>query len=893
MKYNFQGLTSTEVIESRNQFGSNELRPVEVESFWDKLKGNFKDPIIIILVVALGIMILFSFFGVTEWYEAVAIAIAVLLSTFVSTYSEFKNETSFQQLQEEAMRIYSNVFRDGQLTQLSIGEIVAGDYILLQSGDKVPADGVIMEGFVKVNEASLTGESEGVHKTSLSQTDSIPEKKLESKLWLFRGSVVDDGEAILKVQSVGEQTIYGQLARELSEGNDRLSPLQVKLKNLASLISKFGYIAAITIFVAFMLNKILIANYFDLAEISHYLSNWEQLAIDFLEAGILAIIIVVAAVPEGLPMMIAIVLSLNMRKLLKEKVLVRKLLGIETAGSLNILFTDKTGTITKGKFEPVFLISGSGNKYQAFEEIPGKLKEITSFAILENTSCVISPTGKIEGGNQSGRAVLSFLGKKERMKKSEKTVEVIKTILFNSARKFSATEVISDHEILETHQPRITLLKGAPELILEKCTHFLDEKGERKQFDKKAFTHQLNKTINKSIRLIAVATSDESLKDDETIPENCMLLGLVGIQDEIREESKQAILDAQNAGIQIVMITGDRKDTAMAIAREINLLKSENDVALSSEELQTFTDVELKTIMPALRVISRALPTDKSRLVRIAKEMDKVVGMTGDGVNDSAALSHSDVGFSMGSGTEVSKEASDIVILDDNLYSISSAIRYGRTIFKSIRKFIIFQLTVNVAAVTTAFLGPFFGFDFPLTIIQLLWINIIMDTLAAIAFGGEPALKRYMKEKPVKRDENILTGEMISSILVGGLFITIFSIVFLSSDVFKEMFFRDGLHVPKVFITAFFNLFVFLITFNSLNARTDKLNIFENIFKNKNFLIVVILILGLQVIFTYLGGNVLRTTALLPREWLTVLLLSLSIIPVDLFRKYILKQIVD
>ncbi len=891
MKYTFQGLSTHQVKENRSRFGSNELSPSEVEGFWDKLKGNFKDPIIIILCAALGIMTVFSFFGVTEWYEAVAIAIAVILSTFVSTLSEFKNETSFQKLQEEAMRISSNVFRDGQLVQLPIGEIVKEDIVLLQSGDKIPADGVIVKGTVKVNEASLTGESESIHKIPL-EGQSVPEKKTDSKYWLFRGSVVDDGEAILKVDSVGDQTFYGQLAMQLVKDENRLSPLQVKLKTLARLISKFGYIAASVIFVAFMLNKILFQNYFSPEMISSYFHNWEQFFVDILEAGILAIIIVVAAVPEGLPMMIAIVLSLNMRKLLKEKVLVRKLLGIETAGSINILFSDKTGTITKGKFEPVFFLTGNVRQYPDFAQVPLGLKDFLSVGLLENTSCVISPDGRIEGGNQSGRAVLAFLDKDYLVNKSTKT-EIVQTILFNSARKFSATEIRSDQKIPGFDKHNLTLVKGAPELILNQCTEYFLEDGSTQPFNKKAFFAQLKEISNESIRLIAIASSDERLSREEKVPGNCTLIGVIGIQDEVREESKEAVIEGKSAGIQIVMVTGDRKETAVAIAHEIGLMKSDDDIILTSDELERFTDDELKMVLPKLRVIARALPTDKSRLVRLAKEMDMVVGMTGDGVNDSAALVQSDVGFAMGSGTEVSKEASDIVILDDNLFSVANAVRYGRTIFKSIRKFIVFQLTVNVAAVTTALLGPFFGFDFPLTIIQLLWINIIMDTLAALAFGGEPALKRFMKEKPVRRDENILTGNMISSVLVGGLYIAFFSIVFLTNDYFKTLFLRNGEFDQTVFVSAFFSLFVFLITINSFNARTEKMNLFENLFKNMRFLGIIGMIISIQVVFTYIGGNILRVKPLMIDEWVAIFLLSLIIIPVDLFRKYIVKQVSD
>jgi magnesium-transporting ATPase (P-type) len=304
--------------------------------------------------------------------------------------------------------------------------------------------------------------------------------------------------------------------------------------------------------------------------------------------------------------------------------------------------------------------------------------------------------------------------------------------------------------------------------------------------------------------------------------------------------------------------------------------------------LNNKTDEELKEILPHLRIVARALPTDKSRLVRIAKDEGRVVGMTGDGVNDSAALKHSDVGFAMGSGSEVAKEAGDIVILDDNFSSIANAVRYGRTIFKSIRKFIVFQLTVNLAAVTTVFLGPMFGVEFPLTIIQLLWINIIMDTLAAIAFGGEPALERVMTEQPVRRDENIVNRYMASSILTGGLYITVMSIFFLTFPPIKELFVRDGVFNQEVFLSAFFNVFIFLIVVNSFNARTEKINIFDNINKNTMFLRIIGLITLLQVVFTYVGGTVLRSTGLLPIEWLYVALFALSIIPVDLIRKIIL-----
>ncbi|MGF1637933.1 MAG: calcium-translocating P-type ATPase, PMCA-type [Cyclobacteriaceae bacterium] len=892
MKYTFAGLTTAQADSNREKFGSNELSPQKKEQFIDKLLGNFKDPIIIILCIALLIILILSFFGITEWYEALAIGLAVLLATFVSTYSEFKNESSFQRLQEEASRITSNVFRNGHLVRLPIGQVVVSDIILLQLGDKIPADGVIIQGDIKVNQASLTGESDNVHKTAFTEnTQYNPIKDRDDDTRLLRGSVVEDGEAIFRVESVGDQTVYGKLAKELSATEERLSPLQVKLKGLAGLISKFGYIAGSLVFFTFLFNRIVIKQNFEIQLISQYFTQWDVVINDFLNAAILSIIVVVAAVPEGLPMMIAIVLSLNMRKLLREKVLVRKLLGIETAGSLNILFTDKTGTLTKGVFEPVFFLSGSNKKYKQFNEIPEQLKNTLRLAIVENTSSIISVNGNVEGGNQSGRALLAFVDKKDLLTQTKQKIEVEHSVLFNSARKFSAARIKTQEPIIENLDLNITLVNGAPEIVLDGCTHFLNENGIVQPIDLTELSNELEDVSRQGVRLIAIALTEDPMVNDEDIPGNGILIGIVGIRDEIRAESKDSIRRAQEAGVQIVMLTGDRKGTAVAIAKEVGLLNGDVGHILTSDDLKNFSDEELMLIMPKIHVVSRALPTDKSRLVRIARQIGMVVGMTGDGVNDSAALKQSDVGFAMGSGSEVSKEASDIVILDDNFSSLANAIRYGRTIFKSIRKFIVFQLTVNLAAVSIVFLGPFFGIDFPLTIIQLLWVNIIMDTLAAIAFGGEPALQRFMNEPPVNRNAHILTQDMASSILTSAGFITLFSFTFLQTDIFKGFFIRDGVFNELVFMTAFFNLFVFLITINSFNARTDKLNLLENITMNKGFLRVILLILSLQILFTYIGGSILRVTPLQPKEWLVVVLLSLLIIPVDLVRKLFFKYL--
>jgi len=592
-------------------------------------------------------------------------------------------------------------------------------------------------------------------------------------------------------------------------------------------------------------------------------------------------------------MMIAIVLSLNMRKLLKARVLVRKLLGIETAGSLDILFVDKTGTLTKGVFTPQLFISGSSRSYKEHGQLPEAICTILDFALRESTSAVIGDNGPV-GGNASDRAMLGFLDKAALKERIDCSMQ--KEILFNSERKFSAVQLA-----LGKNKPNflpsntVSIVKGAPDLVLPNCTYYFTEDGRKEKFSKNnsdTITESINQISKSGTRVIAICYKDSSLSDEDNskIPTELTLIGVMGVMDEIRKESKPAVELAKKAGIHVVMITGDRKETAVAVAEELGLLEGGKTV-LTSSQLHTLSDTQLQQMIPNVSVIARALPTDKSRLVKVCQAINRVVGMTGDGVNDSAALKKADVGFAMGGGSEVAKEAADIVILDDNFQSITQAVLYGRTIFKSIRKFIVFQSTVNCASLLIVFMGPFLGFDFPLTLIQLLWVNLVMDTLAALAFGGEPALKRYMHEKPIQRDAPIISLKMWSAIIVNGIFIAILCILALKSHAVRQLFLRGGSPSEPVFLTAFFAFFIFLTAFNAFNARTPKLNIFNHILENRGFVFVIMLIFVVQVTFTYVGGSILRTVGLTLQEWILVIGASMIIIPFDLIRKFVMKSL--
>ena len=879
MKFSYPGLSDNAVSESRKIYGANVVTAQEAEGFFDKLRTNLKDPIIVILIVALAVTVFLAAMGFAPWYEGLGIAFAVVMATLIATWSEYSNENEFQRLLEEASKVKVKVFRNSTMVEILIDDLVVNDLVLLQPGDTVPADGYLLTGEIELNESALTGESETVKKTGgADEKHSEAEEKYE----MSRAALVVDGEAVMKVLEVGDKTKYGVTLKELTSAETRPSPLQEKLATLGRQISRFGYVGALFIAFSFMFNHIFLEG-----------GGWEiyfskpapEIIYHIVTAIILAIIIIVVAVPEGLPMMIAVVLSMNMRKLLKAKVLVRKLLGIETSGSLTILFTDKTGTLTQGKLTVSELLLGNAEHFQSYKDIPENLRETVSFALRNNTPALID-TGdpenpKIVGANPTGQALLRFLG--EDLAKQD-DVKVKINIPFNSTYKFSATQVEGSQNL--------TMVKGAAEIVLDGCTHYLDVNGKKVELDSEKIKKEMLGLSKRAMRLIGLAVSNQNLGEENVLPSDLTLVGIFGLRDEMRKESKTAVETVRRAGIQVVMITGDAKDTAQAIAREVGILEKEQALVLTSKELGEISDEELIKILPDLRVVARALPADKNRLVKLAKSMNWVVGMTGDGVNDAPAVKNADVGFSMGDGTDMTKESSDIVILDNNFISLTNAVRYGRTLLKSIRKFLIFQLTVNVAAILVAFLGPFFGIDLPLTMTQLLWVNIVMDTLAAFAFSGEAALKRYMNEKPIPKDESLISGDMWSAILIDGIFMASISIYFLTSDFVAGLFVCDAVRCPDpelnlVLLTGFFGFFVFMNNFNKFNARTEGLNLFEHITENRNFLVVVILIFFLQTTFTYFGGEVLRTVGLTLEEWFYVLAFAITIIPLDLTRKFL------
>ena len=862
------GLNDEEVLESRQKFGDNKIIEAEPETFLDKFKDAFGDPMIKLLLAIACIMAIMAFLGYAEWGELIGIVISVLLVTGISAKTEMSSDNEYRKLKDGTKKELCKVYRNGKIVEIEVDDVVVGDRIIIQSGDKIPADGVLCSGAIAVDNSALNGESEECKKYAIPndfiyREVAITGDTFVDKHSLFRGAVVVNGEGVLEVKKVGMMTMMGEMAKDMQD-DDVESPLKVKLSKLADSISKFGYIGAVVIAITLMIHKVIVAGgvspYFDLGMM--YVFK------DLLEVLMLAVVIIVMAVPEGLPLMIAIVLMQNTSKMLQNNVLVRKPIGIETAGSLNILFSDKTGTITKGELEVVEFFDGDlKDSYQSSNYI----KEYMGLCIGKNTGAMFDNNDKVIGGNATDKALLNFLGKNEM--NSLNDIKVIKSQGFNSANKYSGAEL-----------ENVTVYKGAPERLLGKATKYINENGQVVQIDKDKLNAKIDALADKAMRVLSFAYSQSELVED-TLPDDLVIVGFVGIRDDVRPEAKQAIKEVQNAGVQVVMITGDRKETAVAIAKDSGLIKSDDELAFTSEELNKMTDDEIKAVITKIRVIARALPTDKSRMVRIAQELNLVCGMTGDGVNDAPALKRADVGFAMGSGTDVAKEAGSIVILDDNFKSIENAILYGRTIYNNILKFIKFQLTINVAAVAVSAISPFFGVEEPLKITHILWINLVMDGLGALALGAEPALKKYMSEKPKSRTQSLVNKNMMSQVLCAGAWLGVISFAFLKLPFFKEFFENEGQH-----LTAYFSMFVFSAVANGFNVRSEGINIFDHIKENKGFIKVMLAIVLVQIILTFVGGEIFSCTPFGIKGWLIIIVMSLTMIPVDMLRKIIMKS---
>lgn len=860
-----KGLTSAQVEENR-KLGSNALSQRESESFWSMLLDSFNDTWIKILLAALvlelvfyGINLIFPGMGSDDLISPIAIGVVILAVTFIGTYISYKQDRGAKALQEEAAQIIVKVYRNNELKEISINDIVIGDWVVLQPGDKVPADGILLEGSLKVDQAALNGESREATKVVLGDAAMPSDDDLFTELKVFRGSVVTSGSAIMKVTNVGDATVLGSINVSLQEKDETLTPSEQKLEKLAGGIGKFGYIGGS------------IAGIINLVSGLMKMDNYTVGGIAYLILGslVLGVSIIVMAVPEGLPLMNTLVQGLNVGKMLKDHIFVKNPKATETAGYITNLFTDKTGTLTYGKMSVANLILGDGSIATEFGMLPETLKNALIIGAGVNNDAGVDNNGKAIGSNDTDRALMHFLA-------VENGVTINKNIVtdtepFDSKVKYASVTVDD-----------IKYLKGAPDVIIGDCNYYLDPNGNKAEFSNEVrskLQSAWDAQTNRAMRVIAVVMQ----KGEERT-----FVSLISIRDDVRSDVKSTVKSLQSAGVQVTMVTGDVISTARAIAREAGLLTSMEDLCITHNELVAMSDDELIEKLPNLKVVARAVPSDKERLVEVCKKVGKVTGMTGDGVNDAAALHKADVGFAMGSGTEVAKEAGDIIILNDSLTSIANAILYGRTMAKSVKKFLIYQLTINVSCVFTAILGLLFGWSEVFTIVQILWINMVMDTLAAIAFGKEPSRKRYMKEKPISREASILNSYLKSEIAVGAAFVTIVCLCILQNAFGIQNF--VGLDTEVLVHSFMFTTFMITNIWNSFNARTESTNLLEHVTENHNFIIVMSAVALIQFLMTEFGGVVFGTYELSPLQWAICIIIGFMVIPIDMIRKVVVSK---
>lgn len=860
MKYN--GLSEAEVIASAERYGTNRLSKQKKQGFLARLLKNLGDPIIRILLAALGINLIFMLDSF-DWFETVGIVLAISIATLVTTASEYGSEKAFEKLHAEAEAVKVRVIRDSNVRSLPLEELVVGDLVLISAGDQVPADGILLSGALTADQSALNGESREVKKYPL--PGNRPVSDPDSPACLLRGVSVCSGEGVMEVHRVGDATVYGSLAKEL-QGETRESPLKLRLTKLASLISKIGYVAAAVVALSYYLNALLIESGFEKILILSKFTDLRWQSETLLHCLTLAVTLIVVAVPEGLPMMITVVLSSNMKKMLKDGILVRKLVGIETAGSLNLLFTDKTGTLTTGKQTVLSLIDGAGREHPlpVCKHMP--LGKAAKEAILCTGQWQIAD-GRFSASNPADRAFAQAFSVQSRGDQ-----RIRRTVPFDSSKKYSAAELADGN----------VYVKGAPEKLYPYLQNAIGTDGTIIPINRSALLSAAGRLARSGCRLIAIAKGS-TFPCDEGRFGALTLIALAVIRDPVRVDASAAITELLQAGIGIVMVTGDAPDTATAIASECGLLHNERTQVITGAQLAAMDDRAVKELLPTLAVVARALPSDKSRLVRIAQSMELVTGMTGDGINDAPALKIADIGFAMGSGTEIAKEAGDIVLFGDSIRYIARAVLYGRTIFASIRKFILFQLTMNFSAMGISLIGPFIGIDTPITVVQMLWINIIMDTLGALAFAGEPPTRELMREKPKRRSEPLLSREMARRIAYCGSLTLAICVFFLSSSVMRSAFgFYDG---SLLFLSAFFCLFIFLGLTNCFIARTPRLNLTAHLKENHSFIVIMIAVTIIQLGMIYFGGSIFRAAPLPIGKLLTVILMSVSVIPLELIRR--------
>lgn len=861
------GLADQEVLQSREKYGANLLTPPKRPSLLKLYLEKFEDPVVRVLLIAAVFSLIISVIE-NEYAETIGIIAAILLATGIGFYFEYDANKKFDLLNAVTEETLVKVIRNGRIQEIPRKDVVVGDIVVLETGEEIPADGELIEAIsLQVNESNLTGEPV-INKTII-EADFDEEATYASNL-VMRGTTVVDGHGSMKVLRVGDATEIGKVARQSTEQTTEPTPLNIQLTKLANLIGKIGFTVAGLAFLIFFIKDVVL--YFDFGALNGW-HDWLPVLERTLKYFMMAVTLIVVAVPEGLPMSVTLSLALNMRRMLATNNLVRKMHACETMGAITVICTDKTGTLTQNLMqvhEPNFYGLKDGGKL-ADDDISRLIAEgisANSTAFLEETGEGEKPKGV---GNPTEVALLLWLNsQKHNYLELREGARVLDQLTFSTERKFMATLVKSP-----LIGKKVLYIKGAPEIVLGKCKEvILDGRRVDSVEYRSTVEAQLLGYQNMAMRTLGFAF--RLVEDNE--PDDCValvsennlnFLGVVAISDPIRPDVPAAVAKCQSAGIGIKIVTGDTPGTATEIARQIGLWKPEDTEhnRITGVAFAELSDEEALDRVMDLKIMSRARPTDKQRLVQLLQQKGAVVAVTGDGTNDAPALNHAQVGLSMGTGTSVAKEASDITLLDDSFNSIGTAVMWGRSLYKNIQRFIVFQLTINFVALLIVLLGSIVGTELPLTVTQMLWVNLIMDTFAALALASIPPSESVMNDKPRRSTDFIISKAMQHNIFgVGTLFLVVLMAMiyyFTNAD--------GGMTVQR--LTIFFTFFVMLQFWNLFNARvfgtTD--SAFKGLTKSYGMELIVLAILGGQFLIVQFGGAVFRTEPLDWQTWLIII----------------------
>ena len=869
---NFNGLKSSEVEVSRTTYGSNKLPEPELKKWYHFAKEALTEPITMILIIIALFQLVLGAMGVMSLSEPVMIIVVLAIVTGIAIKTGLGVQKSAAELRAKTAVRYCDVVRDGSVQTINKDDLVVGDLVLLRTGQEIFADGFIVDGEISVNNAAINGETKECRKipsANYKHVKTTSTTAYTDQCSLFAGTVIMSGEGKMIVTDVGVNTVNGDTLVKMQTLEPPKTALDIALDHLCDFISKWGTIAAALAFVIMTITGILNAG-----SLSQYFSGSILESIQKVAQNVSnALTIIVAAVPEGLPLIVKLVTKQNVSTMEKFNILAKNTGKIPELAYVNLICTDKTGTLTTGEMTSTVMVNG--NCQDIFNK-ESSLNELIDLNICINNSAVFDSNGNITGGNSIDRAVLDMLSPEDAQKIQNKAI-MKKRVPFSSENKFSAVT-------LNNGANDFTVYKGAPEKLIEKCKFYLDNDGivtELTEEKRKALKSHIKGLTEKAMRCIALTISDQT---DDDLPDEMNLLGVIGVVDPVRNEVPEAVKIAHKAGIQVIEITGDCMETAKAVAMEAGIYKP-GDLAVTNDEFEAMSDVKVKEIIPQLRVISRCSPNTKLRLVTLAQEIGMSVAMTGDGVNDAPALKKADVGFGMQDGSDVAKEAADIVLTDNNFASVVKAVELGRTFMHNIMMFLEFQLPINISLLILSMVFPIIsGGSALLAAVQILIVNIIMDSLNSLSFGGEPPKEEYMNEEPIMKGSGLFIRGAKGRIALSSIvFIALFGVI-----TFGPV---GNMFATKLSaMTARFALLCLMAVFNGFTIRTDSMNLFKGIKNNKLFVYIALGIFAMAVVLCNFVGNLVQTTPMDVKQWIVVLVTAFMVVPVDWIRKAICKK---